>query len=225
MHFLTSIPSKPPSFLYTYKIILLGDVSVGKTCIVKRLLNEEMPRRPAPTVGIEYANKVFEMKNGGRLMTQIWDTAGQEKYKSICMHHYRDAIGAIMVFDLTRKKTFENCQTWLQEFKAQAHEKARVIVLGNKLDMIESEPEMRRVDKAEAEKWAAENDVMYMEVSALKNRNIYEAIEKLLEEIYYNVNSFDPHQLQNNALNGSTILTAKKGANQKGEISDSSCCY
>ena len=83
------------------------------------------------------------MKNGGKLMVQIWDTAGQEKYKAICMHHYRDAVGAILVYDLIRKNTFDHCVTWLQEFKMQAKENAKILLLGNKSDLIERDPIMR----------------------------------------------------------------------------------
>ena len=116
-------------------------------------------------------------------MTQIWDTAGQEKYKAICMHHFKNAVGAILIFDLTRPKTFENCVTWLQDFKMQAEEKAKIVLFGNKLDIVESNPIMRRVDKQEAENWARMNDALYFEGSAMKNKNIYEAIESLLEGI------------------------------------------
>ena len=154
---------------------------MGKTCLVKRLVNEDIPKKASPTVGIEYVNKVFEMKNGGRLMTQIWDTAGQEKYKAICMHHFKNAVGAILMFDLTRQKSFENCVTWLQDFRMQAEEHAKVVLFGNKLDIVETTPMMRRVDRQEAEAWAKANDALYFEGSAVKNKNLYEAIEALLE--------------------------------------------
>ena len=162
-------------------VVMLGDVSVGKTCLVKRLVNEDLPRRSAPTVGIEYVNKVFEMKDGGRLMTQIWDTAGQEKYKAICMHHYKNAVGAIIIYDITRLKTFENCENWMTDFKMQANEKAKIVLFGNKLDVVETEPNMRRVEKSTAQEWATKHDLLFFEGSVMKNRNVYESIETLLE--------------------------------------------
>ena len=160
---------------------MLGDVSVGKTCLVKRLVNEDLPRRSAPTVGIEYVNKVFEMKDGGRLMTQIWDTAGQEKYKAICMHHYKNAVGAIIIYDITRLKTFENCENWMTDFKMQANEKAKIVLFGNKLDVVETDPNMRRVERSTAQEWATKHDLLFFEGSVMKNRNVYESIETLLE--------------------------------------------
>ena len=184
-------------------------MGVGKTSFLKRLITEEALRRPAPTVGIEYVNKVFEMKNGGKLMTQIWDTAGQEKYKSICTHHYKNAIGALVVFDLTRKKTFDNCVNWVADFLEKAHPKARIVMVGNKLDIVETDSLMRRVDKKEAEKWAEENMVTYMEVSTMKNVNVYEAIENLMDEVYNTVNSFNPNESKGFMLNLSTTMEKK----------------
>ena len=185
---------------------------------MKRLISEEAVRRPTPTVGIEYVNKVFDMKNGGKLMAQIWDTAGQEKYKAICAHHYRNAIGALIVFDLTRMKTFENCVNWFYEFKQKAHEKARVVVVGNKLDVVETDPLMRRVSKDLALKWAEDNDATYIEISTVRNLNVYEAIETLLDEVYLTVNSFNPNESKGVVLNSSSV----QGEKQAEEKSD--CC-
>ena len=206
-----------PSFMYTYKLIFIGDSGVGKTSIIKRIVGEEITRKSAPTVGIEYVNKVFEMKNGGKLMVQIWDTAGQEKYKAICSHHYKDAIGAIIVFDLTRYKTWENCKAWLQEFKDQAPEGAKTVMIGNKYDIIEKEGETKRVPKAEIDKWCKENDIGYFECSAVKNRNIYDAMEHLLEEIYITVNSFNP-----TTSNGFSLHTSQLADKNKND--SSMCC-
>ena len=144
-------------------------------------------------------------------MTQIWDTAGQDKYKAICKHHYRNAVGAIIVFDLTRHTTFENCAMWLEQFREEAHEKSCAIIVGNKLDIIETDPVMRRVEKREGLEWAKQNGVLYAEVSSITNKNVHDAVESLLEEIYLNVNSFNPHDVKGFGLNGNSLQTKKSG--------------
>ena len=162
-------------------VIMLGEHGVGKSSLMRRLLDDDLNRNPGPTVGIEYVNKVFEMKNGGKLMTQIWDTAATENFRHICMFHYRNAIGAIIIYDLTKPFTFTKCEEWLRDFREVAHEKAKAIIVGNKLDRIEQDPTFRRVDQEMVKRWAKEHDVMHFEVSATKNKHVYEAVEALLE--------------------------------------------
>ena len=96
-----------------YKIAMIGDTGVGKTFLVKRYVDDRLPDNNFPTIGIEYAKKNVELSNGGTIRTQIWDTAGQERYRSICKTHYRDAAGAMIVFNLTMGKSFYNLERWL----------------------------------------------------------------------------------------------------------------
>ena len=196
--------SGPLGFVYTYKsrprvtrVIMLGEHGVGKSSLMRRLLDDDLNRNPGPTVGIEYVNKVFEMKNGGKLMTQIWDTAATENFRNICMFHYRNAIGAIIIYDLTKPVTFAKCEEWLRDFREVAHEKAKVILVGNKLDRVEQDPSFRRVDAELVRRWASEHDVLHFEVSAAKNKHVYEAVEALLEgKLLLSRDLLDCEQLQ-----------------------------
>ena len=87
-------------------------MGVGKSSLMSRCVEKEFPESPLPTIAIEFATKIIKIKEGGYVKAQIWDTAGQEKYKSITSHHYRKAVGALLVYDVTRRITFENCIKW-----------------------------------------------------------------------------------------------------------------
>jgi Rab family protein len=87
-------------------------MGVGKSSLMSQYIKKEFPESPLPTIAIEFATKIIKIKEGGYVKAQIWDTAGQEKYKSITSHHYRKAVGALLVYDVTRRITFENCIKW-----------------------------------------------------------------------------------------------------------------
>eukprot|EP01057_Protomagalhaensia_wolfi_P000799 Protomagalhaensia_wolfi_Nauph_80__798@NODE_145_length_3444_cov_52_757709_g108_i0_p5_GENE_NODE_145_length_3444_cov_52_757709_g108_i0NODE_145_length_3444_cov_52_757709_g108_i0_p5_ORF_typecomplete_len125_score21_15Ras/PF00071_22/6_8e31Roc/PF08477_13/2_4e19Arf/PF00025_21/2_8e11SRPRB/PF09439_10/5_5e05MMR_HSR1/PF01926_23/0_00015Gtr1_RagA/PF04670_12/0_00029FeoB_N/PF02421_18/0_0039TniB/PF05621_11/0_0052AAA_22/PF13401_6/0_0098GTP_EFTU/PF00009_27/0_13_NODE_145_length_3444_cov_52_757709_g108_i011051479 len=93
---------------YLYKIILVGDATVGKTHLLSRYTRGTLPRTPQPTVGVEFATHIVPLAVGGTVKAQIWDTAGQERYRSITAAHYRRAVGALLVFDVTKMQTFKN---------------------------------------------------------------------------------------------------------------------
>ena len=191
--------------------------------MVKRLISDSGPTNLDPTVGVEYVNKVFEMKSGGRLMAQIWDTAGQAKYKSICRHHYRNAVGAAIVFDLTKKSSFESVGGWIQDFRGEAHEKACQVIVGSKLDLVQADPARRQVTRRQGEELARQHDSLYLEVSATSNTNVYEALEALLEEVYLSVNSFNPHDAGAFGLTASSALETRRQS-ESAEPADK-CCY
>lgn len=107
-------------------------------------------------------------------------SAGQEKYRSICMNHCRDAMGAILVFDLTRKITFANCISWLEDFRLAVGDSPKVLLVGNKLDIVNLDPTSRKVDRELAMKTAQENEMLYIETSAVTNQNVEQSFETLL---------------------------------------------
>ena len=118
-----------------YKIILIGDVGVGKTFLVRRFIDNKIPSDSnVPTIGIEFAAKTIELKNGAKIRTQIWDTAGQEKYKSICAGHYHDASGCLLVYDITSRDTFDNLGNWLNDLRERTTD-CKIILVGNKSDL------------------------------------------------------------------------------------------
>lgn len=102
------------NFYFDYLlVILIGDVSVGKTCLLSQYHKNQMPTKINSTIGVEFATKNVCMKDGTTVKAQLWDTAGQEKYRAITVAHYRKALGALVVYDITKRNTFENVKFWL----------------------------------------------------------------------------------------------------------------
>ena len=167
-----------------FKIILVGDSSVGKTNILSRYLNNTFEENTKPTVGVEFNSKTYNIDDN-IVKAQIWDTAGQERYRSITSAYYKGAKGCLLIYDITRKKTFENIDKWISQFKEGADENLYIILIGNKCDLADA----RQVSKEEAEEKAKFYNMAFIETSALNGTNVEEAFETLINEVYQNNNS------------------------------------
>ena len=161
-----------------FKIVLIGDSGVGKTCIVSRYVKGVFPKGKNATIGVEFAAKNLRLKSGTRVKAQIWDTAGQERYLAITTAHYRRAIGALVVYDITKRETFYNCEKWVQDIKTQADPEITIMLVGNKLDIVPQKD--KEVSTTEAEEFANKNGLMFRETSALSDTNVTSAFEDLL---------------------------------------------
>lgn len=134
----------------SFKVILIGDVWVGKTCLLSRYLKNTLPKKVGNTIGVEFATKNVTMKDGATVKAQLWDTAGQEKYRAITVAHYRKALGCLIVYDITNRKTFNNVKYWLQSLLDSAEQEIQIMLVGNKVDLVEDDPRARQVTKEEA---------------------------------------------------------------------------
>ncbi|CAG9318456.1 unnamed protein product [Blepharisma stoltei] len=181
---MNSAPEEDYDFLY--KIVLVGDTSVGKTNIVSRYIKNSLPKNQNPTIGVEFATRVVTLKSGRTVKAQIWDTAGQERYHAIVSAHYRRAIGALLVYDITNARSFGNAQRWIEELKSKAEPDIVIMLVGNKIDLAAKNPEARQVSTDQAKKFAQAEGLMFIETSAVTSTMIKEAFETLLEEIYSN---------------------------------------
>ena len=119
-----------------FKIVLIGDSGVGKTNILSRYINNEFSLATQSTVGVEFGSKIIK-KNGKVIKLQIWDTAGQERYKSITSAYYKGSRGAFVVYDITRKTTYDNIDKWIGELKTNGSEDVLIMLVGNKSDLEE----------------------------------------------------------------------------------------
>lgn len=118
----------------------------------------------------------------------LWDTAGQETYKSVTRSYFRGASGALLVFDLSRKQTFQHVTDWLSDLRQIAEPDIVVILVGNKADLTQQEENKREVTKEEAEEWAKRNGVMeYVETSAKSGENVENAFMRVAERIFQNI--------------------------------------
>ena len=116
------------------KVIIIGDSSVGKTNIMSKYLKNQFQENSKATVGVEFGAKLFNI-NGHKIKAQIWDTAGQEKYKAITGAYYKGSKGAFVVYDITRKDTFESIDRWINDLKTTGDPKINIMIIGNKCDL------------------------------------------------------------------------------------------
>ena len=162
-----------------FKIILVGDTSVGKTNIINKYIKNEFKEDFYATIGVEFSHKQFIVDNH-KIKAQIWDTAGQERYKAITRAYYKGANGAFIVYDITRKETFNNIDKWRNELISSCNKEVTIMLVGNKCDM----EEKREITKEQGEEKAKSFGFSFIETSALSGENLEKGFEMLIKEIY-----------------------------------------
>ena len=169
---------------YLYKIILVGEAAVGKTHLLSRYVTGTLPKRSVSTIGVEFASKTIPLQSGGTVKAQIWDTAGQERYRAITSAHYRRAVGALLVYDITNERTFWSVKRWMQDIKDQAEPNIVIMLVGNKLDLVERNPSSRKVAYQEAAAFAKDHELLFQEASAFTMGGVHEVFEGLMQAVY-----------------------------------------
>lgn len=163
--------------LVEYKIILVGDSGVGKTSILKKFINNEFNEDIKCTINIDFFSKSIKIDKNLYTNLKIYDTAGQEKYRALIKKYYQGTDGIILVFDLTNENSFNKLKSWINEVSDNT-EKAQIILVGNKADLIE-----RKIDEETAENFAKQRDMKYIETSAKEGTNILLLFEELALDI------------------------------------------
>ncbi len=163
----------------TFKILTLGESSVGKTCILRRYVEGQFFKNQLSTIGIDFKSKTLQIGNH-EIRLKIWDTAGEERFRNITSQYYKGAEGIILVFDLTKKESFEKINDWMKQIKVNTQsDEIAIVLLGNKKDIVNE----RVVSFEEGNERAGEYGIKYFETSALDGTGIDEAIQNLSEEI------------------------------------------
>lgn len=162
-----------------FKFIVIGSSGVGKTAILKRLVDDVFTGESQSTIGVEFIATSIDV-DGNTVKLQIWDTAGQERFRSIAKAYFRSAIGVILVFDLSDRKSFEDLNQWLSDVHALCDPNAVVTLIGNKSDLVDS----RSVTATEAESFAQLHQLTYLETSALGGDNIQEAFQRTAAAVF-----------------------------------------
>ncbi|KAI8615849.1 ras-related protein RABA2b [Chytriomyces sp. MP71] len=169
---------------YTFKVILLGSPAVGKSNLLNRMIHNTFDANIKSTIGIDFGTKVIKMDDK-TIKAQIWDTAGQENYKSIARAYYKGAVGALLVYDVSDARTFKALQEiWLPRLRSEhpaGESDIRIMLIGNKSDLDASK---RAVSREEAQTFADLNGFIYLETSALDASNVDNAFNTMSSEIY-----------------------------------------
>ena len=195
---MTEVENKEHSF----KILLLGDTSVGKTCFLKRYTEDTFQDAYLSTIGFDFKFKMVTLKNGKQVKVQLWDTAGQERFRTIAKSYYKGAHGIILIYDVSNPKTYDNIKKWLAQIKEEASSKVCIILVANKIDH-----EERVVTEEEGEKLAKSFNLKIFESSAKENINVTEAFQEVIENISVNYSNI---MTSGTILQNTKIITKEK---------------
>ena len=160
------------------KLLLLGDSSVGKTSILLKYISNKFDESSISTVGVDYMDKIIDY-NKFKIKLQIWDTSGEEKFRTITKNFYRNADGLLVVFDLTKKESYDHIKSWINEAK-ENNDKLKTILIGNKLDLKDE----RIVTIDVAKQFAEKNNLKYIETSAKDGTNINESFQAIIDLLF-----------------------------------------
>ena len=202
--------------------MLLGDTGVGKSSLMFRFTEGEFKSSLIGTAGVDYKMKNIEF-GGKSVKIQIWDTAGQERYRTLTKAYYRGAAGVILVYDVTDPVSFENLEYWLKKIKKHGDENVEILLLGNKIDLINE----RVVTSEQSEQLAESKGVSCYETSAKDSINVDKAFKQLLNRIISNEYLKDKITMQASGGNINGLGSIRLEATSRdsiGKKQDNNCC-
>ncbi|WEW56369.1 Rab GTPase ypt31 [Emydomyces testavorans] len=164
---------------FLFKVVLIGDSGVGKSNLLSRFTRNEFNLDSKSTIGVEFATRSIQV-DSKTIKSQIWDTAGQERYRAITSAYYRGAVGALLVYDISKHQTYENVTRWLKELREHADSNIVIMLVGNKSDL----RHLRAVPTEEAKQFASDNNLSFIETSALDASNVELAFQNILTGMY-----------------------------------------
>lgn len=167
---------------YVFKIVLIGDSAVGKSQLLARFARNEFNLDSKATIGVEFQTKTMVIDHK-TVKAQIWDTAGQERYRAVTSAYYRGAVGAMLVYDMTKRQSFDHIARWLEELRGHADKNIVIMLIGNKSDL----GTLQAVPTEDAKEFAQRENLFFMETSALEATNVEPAFLTILTEIYRTV--------------------------------------
>jgi len=210
------------SYNYLMKFILIGDSGVGKSTLLFQFIEGKFKPGIEPTIGIEFGSKILEI-SGKTVRLQIWDSAGQENYRSITRAYYRNTICAFLVYDISSRKSFENVREWLNEARTYGNANMYFVLLGNKCELEQN----RQVSLSEGEKLALDNGMIFFESSAIQRINVDNAFEVVIEKILNDIKkgAVDPYD-ETNGIKVGLINTrlGQIGASSFNQRQKKDCC-
>ncbi|XP_078526324.1 ras-related protein Rab-25 isoform X1 [Lissotriton helveticus] len=204
----------------TYTVVLIGESGVGKTNLLSRFTRNEFNHDSRTTIGVEFSTRTI-MVEGMTVKAQIWDTAGLERYRAITSAYYRGAVGALLVFDITKHQTYDCIERWLKELYDHADANIVVMLVGNKTDLTDS---AREVPSEEAKMYADNNGLLFIETSALDSTNVELAFETILTDIYKKVSKNKSSLIPKDNSVSLNQEASPSGAGSQNPDEKKSCC-
>lgn len=204
---------------YLFKVVLIGDSAVGKSNLLSRFARNEFDSNSKATIGVEFQTQMVEI-DGKEVKAQIWDTAGQERFRAVTSAYYRGAVGALIVYDISRRGTFDSIKRWLEELTTQNDSTIARMLVGNKCDL----ENIREVSTEEGKSLAEEEGLFFMETSALDSTNVQTAFEIVIREIYNNISRKALNSDSYKAELSANRVSLVNGAGSKQSRFGLSCC-
>ncbi|KAE8697375.1 Ras-related protein RABA4a [Hibiscus syriacus] len=208
---------------YVFKVVLIGDSAVGKSQILARFARNEFSLDSKATIGVEFQTKTLVIQHKS-VKAQIWDTAGQERYRAVTSAYYRGAVGAMLVYDITKHQTFDHIPRWLEELRGHADKNIVIILIGNKSDL----ENQRAVLTDDAKEFAQKEGLFFFETSALESTNVETAFLTVLTEIFNIMNKKSLAANENQENVNPASLAGKKivipGPAQEIPAKSNMCC-
>jgi small GTP-binding protein len=195
--------------IYQFTVILVGDLSVGKTSLIKRFMGEDFNVACQPTISTEFKVRSILLNPNEGAELKIWDTCGQEKFRSLTRQYFRQANGIILVYDCSDRKTFLNLEQWIKEIKENSPPNCSLILVGNKVDL------PRNVSNQEGMDFSEKHKIKYVEVSAKDGINIELPFENISNEIIENSKRIEENIEENNEPNEFPFFTQNSNQNLK----------
>ena len=212
------LPEDYPQYDLSFKLIFIGDSGVGKSCLTTKAVKNNFEEYYQATVGFEFLT--FNMRvNDKVIKLQIWDTCGQEIYKSLISNFYRNSSLAVLIYAIDNKESFNHAENWLSDLKSQANPDVRIFLVGNKADLEED----RKVSTEEGEKYKQEQNLdLFMETSAKTGHNARNVLVEAAKILYKDYLKFD----ENNNQDGRNKFQTKKGEGliKKDKKERKGCC-
>jgi len=211
----------PDSYDLLFKIVLVGDSGVGKSNLFSRFHKNEFSLESGTTLGVEFATKTMIIEKA-TLKAQIWDTCGQEQFRALTKTYYKKAVGALIVYDITKKQTFDDINKWYQDIKENAEEEVVLMLVGNKADL----KHLREVETQQAAEFAKTKNMAFIETSALDSTNVETAFQLIVQQIYTTFQKTkNPSQYQTKAIGeGESIVLKEINKTKESRFKKLNCC-
>jgi small GTP-binding protein len=168
------------SYEHIFKILLLGDSSVGKTCVLLRYSDDTFNEYHISTIGLDYRLKMVNVSPNTIVKLQLWDSAGQDRFKAITRNYYKGAHGIVLLYDVTSTTSFNNIRNWIMQINDNTNDKVKICLVGNKIDL----PDARQVTYEQGVRLASEYNLKFFECSAKNNIGVSDIFQYLVEVIY-----------------------------------------